>query len=110
MFVTILFLLIVSTAFVSMVLTIYIGRTRIKEIDKVVYGYEFPNDSIFSLMLRVPNYGGAFVWEWSARRSGLEGKIEHFDNKFRWPFVADFFLMLIGGICMAALIILDNVL
>ncbi len=110
MIISILFLLTLVLAFASIALMFYISRTRIKEIDKVVYGYEFPHDSIFSLMLRVPNYGGAFVWDWSAQRSGLKGKIEHFDKKFRWPFVVNFFLMLFGCVCMIALVILDNVL
>ena len=36
-------------------LLFYIGKTRIKEIDKAVLGYEFPHDSIFVLIIRVPN-------------------------------------------------------
>ncbi len=80
----------VTAAFLMIVLIFYIGRTRIKEIDKMVYGFEFPNDSIFALGLRVPNDGGAFLWKWSEKRSGLEGKIEHFDKRFRWPFIAVF--------------------
>ena len=84
------------SAFILIALLFYIGRTRIKEIDKVVYGFEFPNDSIFALGLRVPSYGGAFLWKWSAKRSGLEGEIEHFDRHFRWPFIAVFVLMIFG--------------
>ncbi len=56
------------------VLLFYIGRTRIKEIDKVVYGYEFPNDSIFALIIRVPSYAGAFLWKWSAKKVVLKEK------------------------------------
>lgn len=74
--------LFVGSFIISIALMFYIGRARIKKIDCVVYGCEFPNDSIFALMIRVSNYASAFLWTWSARRSGLEGKIEHFDKKF----------------------------
>ncbi len=100
--------LFVSAALLMIALMFYIGRTRIKAIDKVVYGYEFPNDSIFSLGLRIPNYGSAFLWKWSARRSGLEGKIEHFDKCFRWPFVAVFLLMIFGIILMVVMVLFEK--
>jgi len=98
----------ISAAFLMIALMFYIGRTRIKEIDKVVYGYEFPHDSIFALGLRVPNYGSAFLWKWSAKRSGLEGKIEHFDKRFRWPFIAVFLLMIFGLSMMIAMVLVDH--
>ena len=82
--------------FIFIGLLFYIGKTRIKAIDKVVLGYEFPYDSIFALIVRVPNYAGGFMWKWSARRSGLEGKIEHFDARFRWPFIATMVLVIVG--------------
>ena len=94
--------------FLMIGLMFYIGRTRIKEIDKVVYGYEFPHDSIFALGLRVPNYGSAFLWKWSAKRSGLEGKIEHFDRRFRWPFIAVFLLMIFGITTMILALLFDQ--
>ena len=90
-------------------LLFYIGKTRIKEIDKVVLGYEFPHDSIFALMLRVPNYAGGFMWKWSARRSGLEGKIEQFDAKFRWPFIATMVLTIVGLSLMIIGVILQEI-
>ncbi len=92
-------MLAVLSGFIVIGLMFFIGKTRIKAIDKVVWGYEFPNDSIFALMLRVPNYGGAFLWKWSAKRSGLEGKIEQFDAKFRWPFKAVMLLTIFGITC-----------
>ena len=92
----ILFLLGVFCGFIFIGLLFYIGKTRIKAIDKVVLGYEFPHDSIFALIIRVPNYAGGFMWKWSARRSGLEDKIEHFDASFRWPFIAVMVLTIIG--------------
>ncbi|VAW49892.1 hypothetical protein MNBD_GAMMA04-169 [hydrothermal vent metagenome] len=68
-------------------LIFYIGRTRIKKIDKVVYGCEFPNDNIVAVAIRTVNYGMPFLWKWHAKRSGLDGKIDGFDSHFRWPFV-----------------------
>ena len=92
----ILFLLGIFCGIIFIGLLFYIGKTRIKAIDKVVLGYEFPHDSIFALIVRVPNYAGGFMWKWSARRSGLEGKIEHFDARFRWPFIATMVLTIVG--------------
>lgn len=90
-------------------LLFYIGKTRIKEIDKAVLGYEFPHDSIFALIIRVPNYAGGFMWKWSARRGHLEGKIEHFDQKFQWPFKAVMILAIFGIICFGIGIALDKI-
>lgn len=89
-------------------LLFYIGKTRIKEIDKAVLGYEFPSDSIFALIIRVPNYAGGFMWKWSARRTGLEGKIEHFDNRFRWPFIATMVLIIVSMSSMIIGALMDN--
>ncbi len=75
-------------------LLFYIGKTRIKEIDKAILGYEFPHDSIFALIIRVPNYAGGFIWKWSAKRTGLTGKIKHFDTRFKWPFIAVMILVI----------------
>jgi hypothetical protein len=95
----IIVMLALLSAFIVIGLMFFIGKTRIKAIDKVVYGFGFPNESIFALLIRVPNYGGAFLWKWSARRSGLEGKIEHFDETFRWPFKAVILLTIFGITC-----------
>lgn len=84
----VLFFMFIASGLLMFGLMFYVGRTRIKEIDKAVYGYEMPHDSIFFLILRVPNYGAAFLWKWGEDRSGLKGKIEHFDKRFRWPFIA----------------------
>ncbi len=93
---------------ISIGLMFYIGKTRIKEIDKAVLGYEHTHDSIFLLMLRVPNYGGGFLWKWSAKRGGLKGKIEHFDAKFRRPFIINFILISIGVICLTIAVIIGE--
>jgi len=92
----------------AIILLFYIGKTRIKEIDKIVYGYEFPNDSIFALMIRFPSYAGGFIWKWSAKRSGLEGKIEHFNFKFKWPFIAAFLLFIISILSLILGVLVDK--
>ena len=46
------------------------------------------------------------MWKWSARRSGLEGKIEHFDSRFRWPFIASMVVVIVEVI----LIIISSIL
>ncbi|MCP4489347.1 MAG: hypothetical protein GY820_18860 [Gammaproteobacteria bacterium] len=102
-------LLTVASGFVAIGLLFYIGKTRIKELDKAVLGYEFPHDSIFALIIRVPNYAGGFLWKWSAQRTGLEGKIDHFDNHFQWPFKALMILIVIGTACLSAVIVLDMI-
>ena len=99
----------ITCGFVFIGLLFYIGKTRIKEIDKAVLGYEVPHDSIFYLIIRVPNYAGGFMWKWSARRTGLEGKIEHFDARFRWPFKATMILAIAIILCFGTGIALDNI-
>ena len=94
--------------FIAIGLMLYIGKTRVKAIDKAVLGYEYPHDSIFALMLRVPNYGGGFLWEWSAKRSRLKGKIEHFDNKFKRPFIVNYILLIIGTFSLVASILIGK--
>ncbi|MCF6338812.1 MAG: hypothetical protein L3J84_12825 [Gammaproteobacteria bacterium] len=80
--------LFIISAVLMIALLFYIGRTRIKEIDKVVHGFEIPNDSIFFLVLRAPIYGFAFLWKWYAKIVKYESKLEQFDRRFRWPFIA----------------------
>jgi hypothetical protein len=82
-----------GSGFLMIALAYYAGRTRIKEIDKIAHGFEIPHDSIFFLVMRVPNYGGALLWKWYAKRIGLAGKIEHFDRGFRWPFITAFLMV-----------------
>lgn len=103
-----IFLLGILCAFIAIGFLFYIGKTRIKEIDKAVLGYEFPHDSIFALIVRVPNYAGGFMWKWSARRSGLEGKIEHFDTSFRWPFIVAMVLAITGMVSLIVGTLLKN--
>lgn len=103
-------LLAVMSSFIVIGLLFYIGKTRVKEIDRAVLGYEFPHDSIFALIIRVPNYAGGFMWKWSARRSGLEGKIEHFDKQFRWPFIAVMRLAIVSALFFGVAIAMNEIL
>jgi len=98
----------VSSAFLMIALVFYAGRTRVKEIDKIAHGFEIPHDSIFFLVMRVPTYGFAFLWKWYAKRMGLEGKIDHFDRGFRWPFIAAGVLGLFGIIMMIIMALFDH--
>ncbi len=79
--------------FVSIFMTLYLGRTRIKEIDCVVLGYEITSDNILHLGNRMMNYGGAFAWRWSAKRSGILPIRDHFDKKFQRPFIINYWLV-----------------
>ena len=80
----------IITTYISLGLLIFIGKTRVKEIDIAVHGYEFRHDNFFALGMRVPNYSGGLTSKFLAKRGRLTGKIEHFDMKFKWPFIAFF--------------------
>jgi len=86
-----------SAIVISFIFLVYIRLTRIRQIDKLVYGYEFPNDNLVAFAIRATNYAGAFTWKWSAKRGGLEKVIEQFDFRYKWPFVV-FFIMMFTGI------------
>lgn len=92
-------------AFASMGTLLYLGKHHVKELDKLIYGHELPNDSFFFLMLRVPNYALAFIWPFYAKRAGLLAIHDKFDRSFKRPFVLHM-LLLISGIVL--LIILGN--
>ncbi len=92
-------------AFVSIFMTLYLGRTKIKEIDRVVFGYEVPINNFLYLGTRMMNYGGGFAWRWSAKRSGILPIRDHFDKKFQRPFIINFWLVF-AGIFFIALAIL----
>lgn len=79
-----------------------------KEVDRIVYGYEIPSDSIFFQLLRIPQYGGAFAWRWSAKRSSLLHIRDHFDKSFQRPFIITFHLLWIGTMGMILGVILDK--
>lgn len=79
-----------------MVMLIYIGKHRIKAIDKTVLGREVSGDNFAYLMLRVPNYTLAFIWPFYAKRAGLLKLRIDFDNKFKRPFMINLWLLIVG--------------
>jgi len=89
-------------------MTFYLGKSKGKEVDQLVYGYEIPSDSIFHKILRLPNYGGAFSSRWFAKRAHLLYIRDHFDKKFQRPFIITHYLFMIGGISIIVLFILDE--
>ena len=86
----------------------YLGKNKIKDIDRLVYGFEIADDSIFFYGLRLMNYGGAFAWRLGAKRSKLIYLREKFDKKFQRPFIIYFYLMVSGGFSAILLFILSK--
>jgi len=80
--------LFVISTFLIIPLLFYIRNTRIKKMDKVVYGFEFPNDNIFAMFFRVPEYSLIFLSKLYTKKNGFEEKVAHLDKHFRWPFIA----------------------
>jgi len=77
-------------------------------IDKLVYGFEIPNDSIFYKLQRIPSYGAAFAWRWGAKRSKLEQIRDQFDKEFQRPFVYTFWLFSFSVFTLTVEIIIDK--
>lgn len=94
--------------FTAIFVTFYLGRSKIKEIDRLVFGYEISGDSVFYQGFRLMDYGGAFAWRFNARRIGKEWIRERFDKKFQRPFVIRFWLVFITGGFLILGIILDK--
>ena len=84
------------------------GQEKIKEIDRLVCGYEIPSDSIFFQGFRMMNYGGAFAWRWAAKRSQLFYIRDQFDKKFQWPFVIYYWLVYTSFFSMFLAVILHK--
>ena len=101
-----IFILLCSFAGIGM--TFYLGRSKMKEIDRVVYGYEIPSDSIFFQLFRMMDYGGSFAWRFYARRIGKEWIREHFDKRYQRPFVITYYLFTASGLFIVLLYILDK--
>ncbi len=95
-------------AFIGIGMTFYLGKSKVKEIDRLVYGRKIRNDSIFHLILRLPNYGWAFTSPWFAKRSSLLHIRNHFDKQFERPFIITHYLFMVGGISVLLLFILDQ--
>ncbi len=82
--------------YTAIFMTFYLRKHKISEIDRIVFGYEVPGDSIFYQGIRMMNYGGAFAWRWSAKRSHLLDIRKCFDKKFQRPSIICFWLVFIG--------------
>lgn len=95
-------------SFAYIFMTFYLARSKMKEIDRLVYGYEIPNDSIFYQGFRMMDYGGAFAWRFYARRIGKEWIRQRFDKKFKRPFIANFWLIVISGFFLCVAVILNE--
>ena len=93
-------------AFASFVMTLYLGRQHVRAVDKIAMGFEPQEDSLFMLMLRVPNYGLAFIWPFYAKRAGLLEIRDSFDKKFKRLFIINFWLPILS---IVALVIAINI-
>ncbi|NOZ55140.1 MAG: hypothetical protein GXP08_18715 [Gammaproteobacteria bacterium] len=100
--------LILICIFIAICTTFYLGRSKMKKVDLLVYGYEIPSDSIFFQGFRMMDYGGAFAWRFYARRIDKDWIREHFDKKFQRPFIISFWLIVLGFLAMILLYILDK--
>ena len=103
-----LFVLFLLSIYVFIGMAFYLGRRQMKEIDRLVYGFEIPSDNIFFQGQRLTSYGGAFAWRWFAKRSHLLHIRDHFDKKFQRPFIITFYLLWIGTISMIVGATLDK--
>ena len=103
-----LLVLVFLSSFAMIGMMFYLGHSKIKEVDRLVYGFEITGDSIFFQGQRVITYGGAFAWRWGAKRSHLLHIRDHFDKKFQRPFIITFYLLWIGTISMIAGATLDK--
>ena len=73
----------------------YLGRDKIKEVDKFVIGHEYHIG--FRLQgICVMSYGGAFAWRWAAKRGHLLEIRDEFDPHFQRPFILAFYSMWLG--------------
>jgi len=92
----------------GILLVFYLGREKVKNIDKLVYGFVIPNDSIFYKLQRIPSYGAAFAWRWGAKRSKIEHIRDKFDKAFQRPFVYTFWLFSFSVVTLIVEILLDK--
>ncbi len=95
------FILAMLCGLITFVMLIVLGRTRMKEIDKYIYGHEFEHDSIFFQMARLPQYISVFASRWFAKRTGQLEFYEHFDKKFKRPFLVAYMIVILGVLLMA---------
>lgn len=95
-FFLVLFILGMICCLISLVMLAILGRSRMKEVDEYVYGHKFEHDSIFFQIARVPQYLTVFSSRWFSKRTGQLDFYEHFDSKFKKPFLISFYLVVIG--------------
>lgn len=67
-----------------------------KEVDEYIYGHKFEDDSIFFQIARLPQYLTVFSSRWLAKRTDQLEFYEHFDKKFKRPFLISFYLVVLG--------------
>ncbi len=101
----VLFVVAIICGFIGIGMTFYLGRSKVKEIDRLVYDRKICSDSIFHLILRLPNYGHAFVSPWFAKRAHLTHIRDHFNKEFERPFIITHYLFMVGGASMVLVII-----
>ncbi len=93
---------------VYLVMVIIIGRTRMKEVDKYYYGFNVDNDSIFYQLVRFPIYANIFASRWYARLVGHLDMYEHFDKKFKRPFLLASMFVLLGLFLLLSGLFIDK--
>jgi len=96
------------SGFAFIFMAFFLGRKKIKEIDRLVYGSEISGDSIFHQGLRLMNYGGAFAWRFGAKRSKLLYIRERFNKRFQRPFIIYFWLVIISVSSLTIAILLKK--
>ena len=71
-------------------------------------GFEVDDDSIFYIMLRIPNYMLIFMWPLYAERGGSAEIRKQFDKRFQRPFRIYFWLIIVSVCAFTAAVILQK--
>lgn len=95
-------------SFTFIIMVAILGRTRMKEVDEYIYGYKMPSDSIFFQLMRFPHYSHILNSRWGAKRAGSLDLYEHFDKKFKRPFLIAQIIVILGGVFMIIAVIIQN--
>ena len=98
----------IVSGLVSLIIMVVLGRTRMKEVDKYVYGHKFEHDSIFFQIARVPQYLTVFSSRWFAKRTGQLEFYEHFDKKFKRPFLISLLFAILSLVFMMIGLLMDK--
>jgi hypothetical protein len=71
------------------------------KVEILLFGYSMNNDmSMITTGFAAMNYGGAFLFKFSARRSKLEDKIDNVPENLRRPFKIVFISTFVGVFCL----------